>query len=129
MSSKAHYVVRAERDGAWWGIEVPGVEGAFSQAKRIDQIEAMAREVIALLLDVAEDSFTLTLDIQLPEQWDAAITSARAARQNAVAAERTAAAQIRDLAHQLHTAGLPVRDVGALMGVSHQRVSQLLATR
>ena len=33
----------------------------------------------------------------------------------------------REAARALHDQGLPMRDVGALIGVSHQRVHQLLA--
>ncbi len=43
-------------------------------------------------------------------------------------AARVAAATRREVAELLRAEGLPLRDVGALIGVSHQRVSQLLAS-
>jgi len=46
------YRVRAVRSGNWWSITVPELPGVFSQARRLDQVEAMAREAIAMMLDV-----------------------------------------------------------------------------
>lgn len=46
------YRVRAVRSGGWWAITVPELPGVFSQARRLDQVEPMAREAIAFLLDV-----------------------------------------------------------------------------
>ena len=60
--------VTAERDGRWWLVRVPEVPAAFTQARRPDQVEAMAREVIALLLDVPEDAFDLRLEPVVPAE-------------------------------------------------------------
>ena len=46
------YRVRAVRSGGWWAITVPELPGVFSQARRLDQVETMAREAIALMLDI-----------------------------------------------------------------------------
>ena len=43
-------------------------------------------------------------------------------------ATRSAVAVRREIAELLRAEGLPMRDVGELIGVSHQRVSQLLAS-
>lgn len=120
------YTVQAERDGQWWAIEVDGVENAYSQAKRLDQVEAMAREVVSLLLDVAEDSFDLRLEVRVPADWRNEIEELRAVQAELAEAERRAGAQLRNAAARLHDAGLPVRDVGALMNLSAQRISQLI---
>jgi predicted RNase H-like HicB family nuclease len=56
------YSARAQRDGKWWAISVKGLPGALSQVRRLDQAEHMAREVIALVLDVlAERQQKVTL--------------------------------------------------------------------
>ena len=53
---EAHaYQVRAVRSGNWWAITVPELPGVFAQAKRRDQVEAMAREAIAMMLDIDTD--------------------------------------------------------------------------
>lgn len=46
------YRVNVERAGSWWAISVPDLPGVFSQARRRDEVEDMARDVIALYLDV-----------------------------------------------------------------------------
>ena len=51
------YRVDTERSGRWWAITVPELRGVFSQARRRDEVERMARDAIALYLDVALDSF------------------------------------------------------------------------
>jgi predicted RNase H-like HicB family nuclease len=56
-----HYSVNIERSGRWWAISVPDLPGVFSQARNRAQVEAMAREAIALYLDVSEDSFGLSI--------------------------------------------------------------------
>lgn len=42
------FKVLAERSGGWWAITVGELPGVFSQARRRDEIEAMARDAIAL---------------------------------------------------------------------------------
>jgi hypothetical protein len=51
------YNAIAERAGDIWFISVPSVPGALASTRRHDQIEAIARVVIAQALDVPRDSF------------------------------------------------------------------------
>ncbi len=53
------YSVNIERAGSWWAISVPELPGVFSQARKRDNVEKMARDVIALYLDVPQDSFDI----------------------------------------------------------------------
>ncbi|MEU7570251.1 hypothetical protein [Micromonospora sp. NPDC049240] len=93
------YTATCVRSGGWWAITVPEISGLFSQARRLDQVEGMAREAITLLLDV---------DPQAEESAEeATITAVRA----------------------LLAKGYTVRDAGALLGISAQRVSQLAPKR
>ncbi len=55
------YSVNIERAGSWWAISVPELPGVFSQARKRDNVEKMARDVIALYLDVPQDSFDITV--------------------------------------------------------------------
>lgn len=41
-----------ERSGRWWVITVPEVEGAVTQARRLDQVPHMAADAVAVLLDI-----------------------------------------------------------------------------
>jgi hypothetical protein len=62
------YTARAQRSGKWWAISVNGLPGALSQVRRLDQAEATTREVIAMVLDVPEDSFDVQVvpDLTVP---------------------------------------------------------------
>ncbi len=65
------YRVIVERWGTWWTIEVPDVPGCHSQAPRLDQVEATARELIAFqlgLLDSKMPEIELTLEVHLPAE-------------------------------------------------------------
>lgn len=119
-----NYTAVCQRSGAWWAISVPELKGLHTQARRLSEAEAMVRDAIALLLDVAPDSFDVTLQPEVPEAQEA-ITDALAARRAAkVADERAAEATIVAL-RQLTGLGYTVRDAGLLLGLSPQRVSQL----
>lgn len=121
------YRVTAERDGRWWLVRVPEVPAAFTQARRLDQAEAMAREVIALLLDVPDDSFDLRLDPVVPAEIAPDLAEARRLRAEAKQAAEQASERVRHAAHILADQGLTVRDIGSILGLSYQRAQQLLA--
>jgi predicted RNase H-like HicB family nuclease len=46
------YTAVCRRSGSWWAIGVRELKGVHTQARRLDQVAAMAREAIALMLDV-----------------------------------------------------------------------------
>lgn len=120
------------RSGDWWAIEVPEVPGVHSQAKRLDQVPAMAKDAIALMLDVPEDEIGVSIrSARLTPQEDSLAEQELGAlaqeRQRFAELQSEFMAHTRSVALQLvRDQGLTVRDAGALMGLSHQRVAQLL---
>jgi predicted RNase H-like HicB family nuclease len=123
------YRVEAVRSGDWWAITVPELAGVFSQAKRLDQVEARAREAIALMLDVDEDTVgSIAVHVNPPETVAGLLEALKASVAAAEDATEEAARIRRRAAQALRDEGLPLRDVGRLIGVSHQRVHQLLAS-
>jgi predicted RNase H-like HicB family nuclease len=127
--SRPTYGVTAQRDGRWWFVRVPEVPGAITQARRLHQVEAMAREVVSLLLEVPPDSFDLDVRPSIPEDVRAELTRARDLQRQAERSQAEAASLVRDAARKLRAQGLTVADVGAVLGVSFQRASQLLDQR
>jgi predicted RNase H-like HicB family nuclease len=122
------YRAVATRSGDWWAITIPELPGAFSQCKRLNQVEAMAREVIALMLDSdPADVGDVEVDVHLPDQLADDLAALRRSERLADDARHAATHAQRRAAGQLRAAGLSVRDIGRLLGVSHQRVSQILA--
>jgi DNA-directed RNA polymerase specialized sigma subunit len=120
------YTARAHREGKWWAISVKGVPGALSQVRRLDQAEAIAREVIALVLDVPEDSFDVVVAPELNEKHQEALAELdRAKVQYAESMAALAERQQKVTLLLVKDAGLTVRDAATVLGVSFQRVSQL----
>lgn len=118
--------IEVERDGRWWMVRIPDL-GGLTQARRISEVELMAREWIAVstgtpINDVSVHIASITVDGRdvLGEAQHV-----NDLRRNASRAEQEAVAVARDYARQLTHAGVPVRDVAALLDISPQRVSQL----
>lgn len=123
---KPSYTAVCRRVGSWWAVDVPEIRGLHTQARRLDQVEAMTREAIALLREVPADSFTLTVEPHLDEHADrsvaAATEAAERARQTAEEASRLQRSVAATLVKEYR---LTVRDAGSLLRVSPQRISQL----
>ena len=115
----------ARRSGGWWAFEVLGVGGAFGQARRLEQVPDTAREVAAMMLDVPEEAVVIELEPLLDEDLRQWVDEAR--RRRAQAELATAAALLGAVlaVHHLREMGLADRDTADLLGISHQRVSQL----
>jgi hypothetical protein len=120
------YAVRARRIGGWWALDVDGTPGVHTQVRRIDQAEEMAREAIAGVLDIAPGSFEVVVAPVMPARVRTIVEQATTARSQAAQAQDAAAQLTRDAARRLVQEGLTVRDAGALLGVSHQRIAQLV---
>ncbi len=121
------YHVTATRHGKSWLLECDELPTIISHANRLDQAADTIREAIAFVADVPEDSFTIELNPVLPEVYSLAEARARIARETALAANSEAARESRIAARALADEGWTVRDIGTVMGVSHQRAAQLLA--
>ena len=121
MTTYAAFVQRADRA---WHIELPGVPGAFAQARRLTDVEHAARDAIARQLDVRADSFAV--DVQIIDPVDGLAEQVRQAREQAERAQSAADALMRGAAHRYAEQGLTTRDIAALLGVSQQWVSILI---
>ena len=124
------YVVNVTREGKWWMVAIPEVDG-LTQARRLSEAETMAREFIALKLDVPLDSMEIDLAVQNVGGVDVAQTLAeiRHGREQLAALEDQTRRRTEALAQQLAAASVPVRDIGTMMGVSFQRAHQLVTAR
>jgi predicted RNase H-like HicB family nuclease len=124
---KPTYKVSAVRSGRWWAIEVPELHGVFSQARRLDQVESMAREAIGLMLQVQEDSFDVVVEPNLTSLGGVgdAVEAALRQRERANAAQDAASTAMRHAVSEIRSSGYTSRDAGMLLRVSNQRISQI----
>ena len=123
------YDVSVTREGRWWMVSVPEID-QLTQARRLSEIEQAARELIAVTLDVPMS--TVDVSVKVEQVGDIRDVSGRAEailKERAQAAElnRRAVEQLQQLVIQLASAKVPVRDIGELLEISHQRAQQLVS--
>lgn len=119
------YRVTAKRWKRGWELHIAG-EGV-TQSRSLAEAEGMVSDYIAVMYGVPEQSFDVEITPEVGGDLDQAVRDARDAVRSAEAARRTAAQTSRVVAARLRTAGLTGRDIAAVLGVSAQRVSQLLS--
>jgi predicted Zn-dependent protease len=119
------------REGRWWAVEIPQLgEDAVTQAARLADVAAEARDYVAVALDVRPSTVDVRVVVDdTPHAPDVQARSEQilAARQQAEALEAIAVEDAQALARELVRDGVPLRDIATLVGVSFQRVSQLTA--
>ena len=120
------YRVVATQEERFWLLSVPELD-VVTQAKTLDRAEATVRDLVAVWLDVPLDSFAVEVEPRLDDDWTKLLRETRDARAAADKASARASELLRTSVATLHDAGLSAREVGSLVGVSYQRVQQLLA--
>lgn len=125
MVAVSAYRVTARRVGEWWALEVPDLPGVFSQAKRLERADEAAREAIAVMLDI--DPASVAVDVvPILSAEEKAVVAEVAKAQKAARVAADAERQAMQKAAAVLTRDLSQRDAGRVLGVSFQRVSQLL---
>lgn len=117
------------REGRWWAIAIPALgEDAQTQARRLSEVEAEARDYISVTLDVAPstidvdvviDDFGGVRNLQERSTW---ITAARKLIEQL---EDDVQRETKVLTDELAAEGVPVREIAELVGTTFQRVGQL----
>lgn len=121
------YDINVTREGKWWMIEIPEIDG-LTQARRVSEIEDMARSFIAVDTDTPISEVAIRVGgIKVGELGDIAARARRIVkkREEIEAAAVVAQRDLAELARALTEAEVPVRDSATLLDVSPQRVSQL----
>lgn len=72
MTACTTYRCVAVRSGEWWALETPEVDGIYSQARTVEEIEPMIRDALALWFEVPEDSFDVVIGFATADQTDPA---------------------------------------------------------
>lgn len=121
------YTATVAREGRWWMIHIPEIDGV-TQARRLGEAELMAREYIAVSLDLKLSD--VSVDLQLGDVEGVRDIAERVARIREEKAEATrleaeAVKESASLAKDLVNANVPLRDAAEVLGVSYQRVHQL----
>jgi DNA-directed RNA polymerase specialized sigma subunit len=125
MAHRKSYRVTYERDAdGWWVATAVDLPGCHTQGKSIGQ----ARERLREAMELCDVPPTVALDeqIHIGGKLDAELEELKATREEAERLANASAEQTRKVAARLAKAGLSRRDVGELLGLSFQRVQQLI---
>ncbi len=121
------YEIAVTRDGTWWMVHVPAID-ALTQTRHLAEVEEMARSLIAITLEVPSDCFALDVQVTMPAAAQVHLDRAARLREQSARAQAEAAAESRAAAQALHSTGMPLREVGRVLGVSYQRAHQLVTS-
>ncbi len=126
MSPKKTYVAIYERDDNddAWNVRIDGLEGCQTYGRSLRQAQRRIREALAAWLD--RDPATLSIRDDLPRELAEVARRVNQARAEAERAGTNAQQQVARAARTLTSRGLSRRDAAELLGLSHQRVQQLL---
>lgn len=114
---------KVTRNMGWWAISVDEIPGLFSQARRLDQVDAMVRDAVAMLgFEVANVEIVPILDADAQEMLE----ELERARHDAEEKQRAASDLTRQAISRFRGEGLTLRDIASLVGLSQQRVSVLM---
>lgn len=126
MSPKKTYVAIYERDAQddAWNVHIDGLAGCQTYGRSLHQARARIREALAVWLD--REPNDLVVRDQLPTTLLALADSVAKARKEAELAGTRAQQETRQAVRRLADLGVSRRDAAELLGLSHQRVQQLL---
>ena len=122
------YDVTVTRDGKWWMIAVPSIDG-LTQARRLSEVDLAARELIAVTEDVPLSTVAIRVVSERAGVVDISsrVRELSAERAELAAKERSVRYRQTELAQALAAEAIPLRDIGSALGVSFQRAQQLVS--
>jgi predicted RNase H-like HicB family nuclease len=122
-----HRVIFEVDENGTWLVTASDIVGCHSYGRSLSEARSNIREALDLFVETGE-SICLIEDQRLPRATQAAITACRRARAEATKASEDALSATVSTARFLsEEVGLGTRDIGELLGISHQRVAQLLS--
>jgi predicted RNase H-like HicB family nuclease len=123
-----NYVAVFERDPkeSVWLVHIKGLEDCHTYGRTIRQADARIREALGAWLDRAPEELVITPE--LPRDVALLANKVSQARHDAERAGSKAQEATADAARRLAEMGVSRRDAADLLGISHQRVQQLLAS-
>lgn len=121
------YTATARRDGPWWVVQCDQLPAAISQVRRLDQAAEIHQEAIAFVAGVPAGEVEVEVVADVPAGVTENLRRVATLRAEVASAELEARSLWSAAARELHAAGLTVRDVGTVLGVSYQRAHQLVS--
>jgi len=121
------YEVTATREGKWWMVAIPELDG-LTQARRLAEVPEMAREYIAVTRNIPIEEVAVNVsyeNVGAVTGIKSTLASIERYRTAAANLERSATRLSSQLVKSLSAEGVSVRDIGTILGLSFQRAQQL----
>ncbi|WNV88626.1 hypothetical protein [Umezawaea sp. Da 62-37] len=119
------YHVEVTRDGRFWLIRIPEINRS-TQALRYRDVPVMARELVEIMEKPDGAEYALDIEVTLPSAVQDHLARAEVLRAEAGRKQSEAAAESRAAVRELLSQGLSQREAGEVLGLSFQRVNQLV---
>jgi predicted RNase H-like HicB family nuclease len=128
MTRRKRYVALYERDreSDAWLVHIDGIEACQTYGRTLRQAGERIEEALALWLDRDPDEFVL--DHEWPQAVNDVAAEVSEARTTAAEATQLSSEATIRAARLLTRMGLSRRDTAEILGISHQRVQQLLVS-
>jgi DNA-directed RNA polymerase specialized sigma subunit len=119
------YHAEVTRDGKFWLIRIPEIDRS-TQALRYKDVAVMASDLVEIITGLSTDDYDLHINVHLPTEVQDHLARAEVLREEAKRKNSEAAKESRAAVRQLLAQGLSQREAGELLGMSFQRISQLV---
>jgi DNA-directed RNA polymerase specialized sigma subunit len=118
------YPATARREGRWWVVEVEGI--GTTQGRSTTDAQRMATDLVAVMEDIPLDEISVEIEFELPGELGDEVKRAKQETRAAEQAQRSAAEKIRQAVAHIISNGMSKQDAARILGVSPQRISQLV---
>ncbi|WIY82837.1 helix-turn-helix transcriptional regulator [Propionimicrobium sp. PCR01-08-3] len=119
------YTIDVSREGRRWVLDVRNLDIA-GQTRALRDAADIGRGIVAAYLDIPEDDVKVDVKVHVPEAVSAQLVDAEKDEELGRAELASAAQKRRAAIRDLRAMGISQRDVAEALGMSPQRVSQLV---
>ena len=111
---------------AWW-VRVPELDNLLISTKRLDQATEQIKDLVQESQGIDRCDIIVKVETTLPGIM-CDLEQAQSKMREAQRIQEEASKEIRDVVSRLRSEGLSMRDIAILLGISAQRVAQLVET-
>ncbi len=122
--------VRWDVEDEVWYVELLDDPRCHTYGRNLVEVDQNAREVVALWHNVEIEDVALIYDFALPQEASSLVDDVQQLREDSRRAQEALGPKQEEAARRLvEELGLTYRDAARLLGVSHQRIAQLVRSR